>query len=143
MKVWAYVHPELNILCCALLPEAIPQGIQAIEFEVETPDDVIFDGNQIRLKTQEEKLNERKQIKMQELKNYVAVLLQPTDYVVIKIAEAQSLDDFAKANELLQKYSQVLERRQKIREWNEKIKQAIKEAKTLEELEGINIEFEE
>jgi len=142
MKVWAYIHPELNILCCAVLPEAVPPGIQAIEFEVESPDDVVYDGNQIRLKTYEEKLNERKQRKLQELKTYVASLLQPTDYVVVRIAEAQSLDDFAKANELLQKYSQVLEKRQRIREWNERIKQAIKEAKTLEELERIKIEFE-
>ena len=37
MKVWAYIHPELNILCCAVLPEAVPPDIQAIEFEVESP----------------------------------------------------------------------------------------------------------
>jgi hypothetical protein len=42
MKVWAYLHPELNILCCALLPEAVPEGVEAVELEVETPDDVVL-----------------------------------------------------------------------------------------------------
>jgi hypothetical protein len=60
MKVWAYIHPELKILCCALLPEAVPEGVEAVELEVETPDDVILDNGQIRLKTEAEKLAEEK-----------------------------------------------------------------------------------
>ena len=52
MKVWAYVHPDLKILCCALLPEAVPEGVEAVELEVETPDDVVLDNGQIRLKTE-------------------------------------------------------------------------------------------
>ena len=35
MKVWAYIHPQLNILCCALLPEAVPEGVQTVELEVD------------------------------------------------------------------------------------------------------------
>jgi hypothetical protein len=54
MKVYAYLHPQLNILCCVVLPEAVPQGVQAIEFEVQDVSDVIYDGTQIRLKTPEE-----------------------------------------------------------------------------------------
>jgi len=72
MKVWAFVHPELKTLCCALLPEAVPEGVEYVELEVETPDDVIYDGTQIRLKTEEEKLAEEKQKKLEELKSYVA-----------------------------------------------------------------------
>jgi len=72
MKVWAYLHPQLKILCCALLPEAVPEGVQAIEFDVENPDDVVFDGVQIRLKTDAEKLQEAKQRKLVDLKDYVA-----------------------------------------------------------------------
>jgi hypothetical protein len=41
MKVWAYIHPQLNILCCALLPnEAVPPNVEVVELEVESPDDV-------------------------------------------------------------------------------------------------------
>ena len=35
MKVWAYIHQEFNILCCALLPEAVPEGVEAVELEKE------------------------------------------------------------------------------------------------------------
>ncbi len=34
MKIFAYLHPELNILCCALLEESIPANVEVIEFEV-------------------------------------------------------------------------------------------------------------
>jgi len=63
MRVWAYIHPELKTLCCALLPEAVPEGVEAVELEVETPDDVILDSGQIRVKTETEKLEEEKQRK--------------------------------------------------------------------------------
>ena len=65
MKVWAYIHPELQILYCALLPEAVPPNVEAVELEVETPDDVVYDGTQIRVKTEAEKLAEEKQRKLQ------------------------------------------------------------------------------
>jgi len=141
MKVWAYIHPELNILCCALLPEAVPQGVQAIGFEVETPDDVILDNGQIRVKTEVEKLQEEKQRKLAGLKSYVASLLAPTDYVITKIAEAQVVGDTEQVNVLKQKYSAQLQRREAIRQWNEQIKQAINNAQSLEELRSIVIEF--
>ena len=141
MKVWAYVHPELNILCCALLPEAVPQGVEYVELEVETPDDVILDNGQIRLKTEAEKLAEEKQRKLDELKQYVATLLSPTDYIVIRISEAETLGDAETAEHLRQKYATQLQHRQAIRQWNEQMKQAIRNAQSLEELRGIVIEF--
>ena len=141
MKVWAYVHPELNILCCALFPEAIPDGIEAIEFDVESPDDVIYDGTQIRLKTQDEKLQELKSQKLSELKTYVASLLAPTDYAITKIAEAQIQNDTAEVEALKQKYTTQLQRREAIRQWNEQMKQAINNAQSLEELNSIVIQF--
>jgi hypothetical protein len=61
MKVWAYIHPELKTLCCALLPEAVSEGVEIVELEEESPDDVILDNGQIRLKTEIEKLQEEKQ----------------------------------------------------------------------------------
>ncbi|QWK20422.1 MAG: hypothetical protein KNN13_03645 [Hydrogenobacter thermophilus] len=141
MKVWAYIHPQLNILCCALLPEAVPQGIQAIEFDVETPDDVILDNGQIRVKTEAEKLAEEKQRKIENLKRYVATLLEPTDYIILKISEAQALGDMNEVEQLKQKYATQLQQREAIRQWNEQMKQAIRDAKTLEELRSIEIRY--
>ena len=141
MKVWAYIHPNLNILCCALLPEAVPEGVEAVELEVETPDDVILDNGQIRVKTETEKLEEGKQRKLAELKNYVASMLEPTDYIIIKIAEAQVRGDEAEVERLRQRYASQLQQREVIRQWNEQMKQAIKNAETLEELRSIEIRY--
>ena len=143
MKIWAYIHPQLNILCCALLPEAVPEGVQAVELEVASSDDVVLDNGQIRLKTEAEKLAEEKQKKLEELKRYVASLLLPTDYVITKIAEAQIRNDTEEVEALKQKYSTQLQQREAIRVWNEQMKQAIRNAQSLEELMGIVIEFKE
>jgi hypothetical protein len=48
-----------------------------------------FDNGQIRLKTEAEKLEEEKQRKLAELKTYIGSLLGQTDYIIVKIAEAQ------------------------------------------------------
>ncbi len=141
MKVWAFIHPELRILCCALLPEAVPEGVEYVELEVETPDDVVYDNGEIRLKTEEEKLTEEKERKLTELKSYVASLLEPTDYVVVRIAEAEVRGDTAEAERLRQRYATQLQQRQAIREWNEQMKQAIRNAKNLEELRSIEIRY--
>jgi transcriptional regulator of heat shock response len=142
MKVYAFIHPELGILCCALLPEAVPPNVEAVELEVETPDDVILDDNgQIRLKTEAEKLAEEKERKLTELKSYVASLLERTDYIIIKIAEAQTLGDTEAAEQLKQKYATQLQQREAIRQWNEQMKQVIRNAKTLEELRNIEIRY--
>jgi L-fucose mutarotase/ribose pyranase (RbsD/FucU family) len=141
MKVYAFIHPDLNTLCCALLPEAVPPNVEAVELEVETPDDVILDNGQIRVKTEAEKLEEEKQRKLAELKNYVAGLLELTDYVVVKIAEAEISGNTETVEQLKQKYATQLERRQAIREWNEQVKQAIGNAQTLEELRQIEIRY--
>ena len=142
MRVYAYIHPELNILCCALLPEAVPEGVEAIEFEVESPADVILDNGQIRLKTEQEKLNELKQAKLAQLKQYVASLLSQTDYVIVKISEAQVLGDERKVEMLKQKYVSQLTERESIRVWNEQVKQAIKNATSIQELNSISITYE-
>jgi predicted glutamine amidotransferase len=114
----------------------------AIELEVSSFDDVIYDGTQIRLKTEEEKLMEEKQKKLAELKNYVASLLRSTDYIVIRIAEAQAFGNRKTAKQLRQRYAIQLQQRQTIRQWNEQMKQAIRNAKTLEELRSIFIDFQ-
>ncbi len=139
MKVYAFIHPDLQILCCALLPEAVPEGVEAVELEVQTPEDVVLDNGQIRVKTEAEKLAEEKERKLAELKSYVASLLQQTDYIIIKIAEAQMLGDLEKAERLKQKYTKELQQRQELRERNEQMKQAIINAKTLEEFRNLEI----
>jgi hypothetical protein len=114
---------------------------EAIEFEVESPDDLIYDGSQIRLKTQDEKLQELKTQKLSELKTYVASLLAQTDYIILKIAEAQAIGDTEAVEQLKQKYATQLQQREEIRQWNEQMKQAIRNAKTLEELRSIEIRY--
>jgi len=111
------------------------------ELDAETPDDVVYDNGQIRVKTEAEKLEEEKQGKLVELKNYVVQLLEPTDYVVIRIAEAQVRGDEAELERLKQKYARQLQQREAIRQWNEQMKQAIRNAKTLEELRSIEIRY--
>jgi chromosome segregation ATPase len=143
MKVWAYIHPELNILCCALLQESVPDNVEAIEFEVENPNDIVYDGYQIRLKTQNEKLQELKAQKLSELKTYVAGLLAQTDYIITKIAEAQIQNDTAEVEALKQKYSVQLQQREAIRQWNEQMKQSIKNAQSLDDLLRLEIKFED
>jgi hypothetical protein len=112
------------------------------EFDTEDPNDIVYDGTQIRLKTEEEKLTEEKQKKLAELKSYVARLLSQTDYVVIRIAEAETLGNTETAEQLRQKYALQLQQREAIRQWNEQMKQAIRNAKTLEELRSIIIDFQ-
>jgi hypothetical protein len=111
------------------------------ELDAETPDDIIHENGQIRLKTETEKLAEEKQKKLEELKGYVATLLSQTDYVVIRIAEAEMLGNIETAEQLKQKYATQLQQRQAIRQWNEQMKQAIRNAETLEELRSIEIRY--
>jgi hypothetical protein len=68
-------------------------------------------------------------------------LLERTDYIIIKIAEAQALGDTEAAEQLKQKYATQLQQREAIRQWNEQMKQAIRNAKTLEELRSIEIRY--
>ncbi len=141
MKVYAFIHPDLQTLCCAILPEAVPPNVEAVELEVLSPDDVILDNGQIRVKTEKEKLAEAKEKKLAELKSYVANLLDETDYVVVRIAEAQAKGDTAEVEKLKQKYAKQLQEREAIRQWNEQMKQAIRNAKNLEELRSIEIRY--
>jgi len=113
----------------------------AIELEVASFDDVIYDGTQIRLKTEEEKLTEEKQKKLAELRRYVATLLSQTDYIITKLAEAEAFGDTDEVEQLKQRYATQLQQRQAIRQWNEKMKQAIRNAETLEEIRSIEIRY--
>ncbi len=141
MKVYAFIHPDLKTLCCALLPEAVPEGVEVVELEVLSPDDVVYDNGQIRVKTEAEKLAEEKERKLAELRNYVASKLEETDYIIIRIAEAEVKGDEVEAERLKQRYAKQLQEREAIRQWNEQMKQAIRNAKTLEELRNLEVKY--
>ena len=141
MKVYAFIHPNLKTLCCALLPEAVPPNVKAVELEVESPDDVILDNGQIKVKTEAEKLAEEKQKKLAELRSYTASMLEQTDYIIVRIAEAEALGNTEAVEQLKKRYATQLQQRQAIRQWNEQMKQAIRDAKTLEELRRIEIRY--
>ena len=134
MRVWAFID-SAGKLCCALFPEAVPQGVEPTVFDVDSPDDLVLDNGEIRLKTTEEKLSEAKANLLAELKTLTASLLAPTDYVIIKIAEATELGQ--DTTELKQYYANTLAKRQQIRRFNADMKQAIANAKTLEELKQL------
>jgi len=137
MKVWAFIDNE-GRLCCALIPEAVPQGVEPTVFDVDSPDDLILDGGIIRMKTEEEKVEDLKKVALLELKSVVYSLLAPSDYVIIKIAEATVIGE--DVSTLKDYYKDVLGKRERVREWNERMKRWIKEAKTVEEMNRI---FEE
>ncbi len=137
MKVYVWVENEQ--LFATEDKKLAPSN--AIEFEVVSFDDVIYDGTQIRLKTEAEKLAEEKERKLAELRNYVASKLEETDYIIIRIAEAEVKGDTAEVERLKRRYAKQLQEREAIRQWNEQMKQAIRNAKTLEELRSLEIRY--
>jgi diphthamide biosynthesis methyltransferase len=85
MKVWAYLNN--NVLCCALNKASVPQGVNAIELDVNSPDDVIYDGTQIRVKTQAELLAEAQQKAIKDLSQ------KTTAYILKHYPEAKQRAD--------------------------------------------------
>jgi len=141
-----FVWLEDGKIKVAFEKEFAPEG--AVEIEVSglnpvPPVEALvkIENGQIIKKSQDEVLQWFKDEKMKMLKNYVASLLEQTDYVVVKITEAQVLGDTVLVEQLKQKYVTQLQQRQAIREWNERMKQAIGNAKTLEELRSIEIRY--
>ena len=86
MIVWAYLNNN-GILCCALTPSSVPKGVSATELDVNSPDDVIYDGTQIRAKTQAELLVEAKQKAIKDLSQ------QTTAYILKYYPEAKQRAD--------------------------------------------------
>ncbi len=136
---WAWI--ENGNIFVAYSPEVVFQNAIEVPDDV-LPQDLVIDNGVLRLKTVGEKLNDLKQEKLTQLKSYVANLLSPTDWVVIKL---QSLKEEnwseAEIQAELQKYQPILEKRKRIRQWNNQTEQAIQNAQTVEELEAIKIEF--
>ncbi len=129
---------EIYKLDAELLPS---EEYVIFDLDTASPDDIIFDNGQIRLKTKVKQFEEERQTKLAELNNYVAGLLEKTDYIIVRIADAEALGNTNIAKKLKQKHPKQLQQQQVIREWNEQMKQAIRNAKTLEELKAIEIRY--
>jgi len=91
--------------------------------------------------TEQQVLQNLQKQKLQQLADYVETLLQPTDYIVTKIAEAQIVGDTSTVDLLKQKYSTQLQQRELIRNWNDVTKQAINNATAIDQLLTINIQL--
>ncbi len=100
-----------------------------------------IENGQVAKKSKDEVLQWLKEKKLAELKSYVATLLEETDYVVVRIAEAQAKGDTVEAERLRQRYAKQIQERDAIRKWNEQMKQAIRNAKTLKELRSLEIRY--
>jgi len=90
--------------------------------------------------TEQQILQNLQKQKLQELSSYVATLLQPTDYIITKIAEAQATND-NNLQTLQTQYAKQLQQRASIRKWNENTKQVINNATTIDQLNSIVIQF--
>jgi len=141
-----FVWLENGELKVAFQKEHVPEDVIEIDTLGLTPIPPVeafikVENGRIVKKTQDEVLQWLKDEKMRMLKDYVASLLSSTDYVITKMAEAQIRNDMEEVEALKQKYSTQLQQREAIRVWNEQMKQAIRNAQSLEELRGIVIEF--
>ena len=141
-----FVWMENNELKVAFQREFVPEDaieIDTLGLNPVPPLEVFIkiENGRIVLRSQDEILQKLKEAKLTELKNYVGRLLEPTDYVVVRIAEEEINGDTDTAEQLKQKYAKQLQEREAIRRWNEQMKQAIKKAKTLEELRQIEIRY--
>jgi hypothetical protein len=58
MLVYAYIHPELNILCVSLDQNSVPLNVKYEVFDVQSVDDLMLDNGVIRLKTDEDRKKE-------------------------------------------------------------------------------------
>ncbi len=138
---WAWFEGQ-NIFV-AYSKEVAPENAIEVPDSI-TPQDLVVENGQLRLKTEQERLNEIKQYKLQELKTYMANLLAQTDWVIAKL---QSMVNEGWADEEIQaerqKYEPVFKQRREIREWAEQMKKLIKEAKTVDEVLSLEIVFKE
>lgn len=98
-----------------------------------------IENGQILKRNQDEILQWFKDKKMEMLKSYASSLFETTDYIILKISEAQTLGDTATVEQLKQKYTTQLQQRSVIRKWVEQVKQALTDASTIDDLNKIEI----
>jgi hypothetical protein len=119
-------------------------------FEVEDINDIIWDETlkKFKIKTNEENINNKKEILQNLRKQKVASLLSTTDYVITKISDLKTQLELGIITPSVydaetQKYRFILQRRHNIRQWNAYIESRIEQATTLDELKQIEQEINE
>jgi len=136
-----YVWIDNGVIVGTDNPETIPQGVEYFIFEDLDLSDITslkIENGRIVKKTDEEILNELKQRQLYRLKSIVSPLLSQTDYIILKIQEAQILNQ--DLSPLLQKYQKQIQWRESLRKWNEQKKMEITNAQSKEELESISLD---
>jgi hypothetical protein len=86
MIVWAYLNSN-GVLCCALNQASVPQGVSAIELDVNSPDDVILENGTITVKTQAQLFAEAQQKAIKDLSQ------KTTAYILQHYPEAKQRAD--------------------------------------------------
>jgi vacuolar-type H+-ATPase subunit I/STV1 len=117
-------------------------------FEVEDVSDIIWDEalKKFRLKTDEEKINNKKEFLQNLRKQKVSSLLVQTDYVITKLSDLKTQLELGLITQSvyeaeIQKYQPIMQKRHKIREWNTNIEARIQNVSSLEELKQIEGEI--
>lgn len=131
---WLVCNGERVLWC----PGASAEEMEAIRDQYQRQADEAY---QVGMELYKQNL---RQSLLTQLKEKVTQMLSETDWVVIKL-QSMKEEGWSEAeieNEK-QKYVKILAQRKAIREWNLKMKQIIQNAQTVEELEGIKIEFTE
>jgi len=80
-----------------------------------------------------------KDIVFQKIDQKLSELLSPTDWIIVKIHEAQLRGD----NSLTNKYQKELRFRENIRQKMQELKERLREAKSIEEIRQIQKEVED
>ena len=136
MALYAWID-ENGVLCTTYdleyVPEKYKNSCQIFEeLSIHDHDKLyISEDGKIKIKTFEKILDEEKQKMLNDLKAYVRDLLSPTDWIYIKALELGR-----SATEL---YFDTVQKRLRIRAKNEELKNRIRNATSIEELEKINI----
>lgn len=97
-------------------------------------DKLYVEDGKIKIKTEEMILQEKRQELLTQLKQTIYNLLLPTDWVIVKCTELgiQPSDS---------PYSSILEKRKKLRQLGDELEREIMQAKTLSELENIQLKI--
>lgn len=113
-----FAYVENGFIFIAPTKDIVPANVEVLEVDdTITPFDLKIENGRLMLKTEEEKLQELKQRKLFELKQYVVNLLSQTDWVIIK-TQSMQYEGFSETEvqQAIQKYSAILEQRKNIRE---------------------------
>jgi len=132
---------ENGNVCATYSLEFVPSGVEVVVFEdltISDLDKVKVENGRIVRKTDEDFLSEVKEEKLKKLKEIIATLLEPTDYILFKFQEALLLGEDTSL--FLQKYKKQLEWRNNVRQWGEEKKRLIRNAQTKEELDTISFD---